>query len=248
MISMKTFLTLTAAMVISLGIVSFNTHADVVISGTRIVYPQQAKDVSVRLENRGERPLLVQIWLDDGRDNTNPQELKLPFILTPPVSRMDAKRGQTIRITYLGDALPQDRETLYWFNMLEIPPKSASNQNQNLLQLAFRTRIKMFYRPAGLNGDPGLAAQTLRWNLVEESGGVKVNVINESPYFVSLSSAAVKANNQSYRIVTETLPPKSTTSLAVKDLTQSPANAKVIYNAINDYGGTIKSESEMGSP
>jgi hypothetical protein len=39
------------------------------------------------------KPLLVQTWLDDGRDDVNPQELKLPFVITPPVSRIDPKRA-----------------------------------------------------------------------------------------------------------------------------------------------------------
>ncbi len=39
-----------------------------------------------------QKPLLVQSWIDDGRDDTNPQELKLPFIITPPVSRIDPQK------------------------------------------------------------------------------------------------------------------------------------------------------------
>jgi P pilus assembly chaperone PapD len=70
-----------------------NAKADIVISGTRIVYTQSSKDVVVNLDNHGTKPLLVQTWLDDGRDGVNPQELKLPFIITPPVSRIDPKKG-----------------------------------------------------------------------------------------------------------------------------------------------------------
>lgn len=91
-----------------------NASADIVISGTRIIYPQSSKDVVVNLDNHGTKPLLVQTWLDDGRDGVNPEELKLPFIITPPVSRIDPKKGQSIRITYTGTPLPQDRESLFW--------------------------------------------------------------------------------------------------------------------------------------
>lgn len=59
-----------------------NASADIVISGTRIIYPQSSKDVVVNLDNHGTKPLLVQTWLDDGRDGVNPEELKLPFIIT----------------------------------------------------------------------------------------------------------------------------------------------------------------------
>ncbi|HCN97077.1 MAG TPA: fimbrial chaperone, partial [Leclercia sp.] len=52
---------------------SWQASADIVISGTRIIYPQVAKDVTVNLQNRGDKPLLVQSWLDDGRDTVDPQ-------------------------------------------------------------------------------------------------------------------------------------------------------------------------------
>lgn len=120
-LTLKTGLkTLTAAMI---GIASFQACADVVISGTRIVYQQSMKDVIVNLDNRGKNPLLPQIWLDDGSPNVNPQELKLPFVITPPISRIDPGKGQSVRVTYLQQPLPQDRESLFWFNVLEIPKK-----------------------------------------------------------------------------------------------------------------------------
>lgn len=114
---------------------TFQVNADIVISGTRIVYPASSKDVIVNLDNRGNKPLLVQTWLDDGRDGVDPQELKLPFVITPPVSRIDPQKGQSLRIKYMGSALPQDRESLFWFNVLEIPPKSKAKEGESLNQL-----------------------------------------------------------------------------------------------------------------
>lgn len=73
-----------AALLVTAFLSVSNANADIVISGTRIVYPQSSKDVVVNLDNHGTKPLLVQTWLDDGRDGVNPQELKLPFIITPP--------------------------------------------------------------------------------------------------------------------------------------------------------------------
>ena len=34
-----------------------NASADIVISGTRIIYPQSSKDVVVNLDNHGTKPL-----------------------------------------------------------------------------------------------------------------------------------------------------------------------------------------------
>ncbi|VED37470.1 fimbrial chaperone protein [Escherichia coli] len=103
------------------------------------------KSVSVRLENKGNSHLLVQSWLDTGDDNAEPGSINVPFTATPPVSRIDAKRGQTIKLMYTGSTvLPSDKESVFWFNVLEVPPKPDASkvENQSLLQLAFRTRIQ----------------------------------------------------------------------------------------------------------
>ena len=85
---------LKALLLASMSVFALNASADIVISGTRVIYPESAKDVTVSMDNRGTRPLLVQTRLDDGRDTTNPQELKLPFIVTPPVSRVEPQKGK----------------------------------------------------------------------------------------------------------------------------------------------------------
>ena len=54
--------------------------ASVVIQGTRIIYPEAAKEVTVKMVNEGKSPLLVQSWLDDGNENGDPAKMKLPFV------------------------------------------------------------------------------------------------------------------------------------------------------------------------
>ncbi len=79
---------------------SASAIADIVISGTRVIYKSNEKSVNVRLENKGNNPLLVQSWLDTGDDSAEPGSITVPFTATPPVSRIDAKRGQTIKLMY----------------------------------------------------------------------------------------------------------------------------------------------------
>ncbi|WP_223346518.1 fimbria/pilus periplasmic chaperone, partial [Escherichia coli] len=45
---------------------SSSAIADIVISGTRVIYKSDQKSVNIRLENKGNNPLLVQSWLDTG--------------------------------------------------------------------------------------------------------------------------------------------------------------------------------------
>lgn len=116
---------------------SSSSIADIVISGTRVIYKSDQKSVNVRLENKGNNPLLVQSWLDTGDDNAEPGSITVPFTATPPVSRIDAKRGQTIKLMYTAStSLPKDRESVFWFNVLEVPPKPDAEKvaNQSLLR------------------------------------------------------------------------------------------------------------------
>ncbi|EHY8676374.1 fimbrial chaperone [Salmonella enterica] len=225
---------------------TFQVNADIVISGTRIVYPQSSKDVIVNLDNRGNKPLLVQTWLDDGRDGVNPQELKLPFVITPPVSRIDPQKGQSLRITYMGSTLPQDRESLFWFNVLEIPPKSKAKEGESLnqLQLAFRTRIKLFFRPDGLKGTPGDAAANLKWSQKKEGNTLSLFAQNDSPYNVSVSNVKLKMGGKEYTVDSKSVLPFSGVNMPVKGLSNN-ISGTVIYNTINDNGGTDKREAKI---
>ncbi|WP_162873694.1 fimbrial biogenesis chaperone, partial [Klebsiella pneumoniae] len=60
---------------------------------------------------------------------------------------LDAAKTAVLRFIYSGNGLPQDKETLLWINVQEIPP---APKQENVLQVAVRTRIKLFYRPVAL--------------------------------------------------------------------------------------------------
>ncbi|WP_433797429.1 fimbrial chaperone [Escherichia marmotae] len=235
-----------AAIVVGATLTAFSpiTQADIVINGTRIIYKESDKKITARLENKGSRPLLVQSWLDTGDDNVDPALIKVPFNATPPVSRIDPKKGQTVTITYTGtQALPKDRESVYWFNVLEVPPKMQAKEaeNKNVLQLAFRTRIKLFYRPDGLAGEHFKVPEQLTWRW----NGNKIKVTNPTPYYVSFSSVDVQSGNKKYTVDATMVAPKSDAEFTVQGLNTSPGGAKLHYSAISDYGSEIKGEANM---
>lgn len=219
-------------------------RADIVLSTTRIIYPESLKNSMVQLMNKGNKPLLAQIWLDDGRENTNPESLKVPFVITPPIARIDPSRGQTVRITYMSKILPADRESLYWFNVLEIPPKDKNSTDKNQLQLAFRTRVKLLYRPSGIKGDSAIAAQKLKWHVASSTNGLNIEAKNDSPFYVSLNVVQLNAGGTYYSVEPKTVPPFSTEQMTVPGLHKNVEHAKINYKAINDYGGEIEVESD----
>jgi len=223
---------------------SWQASADIVISGTRIIYPQVAKDVTVNLQNRGDKPLLVQSWLDDGRDTVDPQQIKLPFIITPPVSRVDPQQGQAIRITWLGQTMPKDRESLLWFNVLEVPPKAKNDGDRSRLQLAFRTRIKLFFRPDGLAGSPADALKQLSWQMKREAKGSYLVASNNTPLNISLASASFAAAGKNLAVESHSIKPFSREEMKIGGATTATSGT-VKWVAINDFGGTEEHQSAV---
>ena len=63
---------------------SSSSIADIVISGTRVIYKSDQKSVNVRLENKGNNPLLVQSWLDTGDDGNDSNLLIVFYVQIMP--------------------------------------------------------------------------------------------------------------------------------------------------------------------
>lgn len=201
-----------------------NSLASVVINGTRVIYPSDAKEVSVKISNGGQSPVLLQSWIDNGDSNAKPAAISVPFVLTPPMNRVEANKGQTLRISYVGSALPTDKESVFWLNVLEVPAKNKANTNQNSLQMAFRSRIKLFYRPVGLEGNANDAAKALTWS----SQGSRVQASNPTPYYVSLVNISINGKKLDHAMVA----PHSSMTLNLA----GNAGNKITGSFINDYG------------
>ena len=70
-------------------------HANVVLSGTRVIYPETEKEVTLKVNNKGKTPVLIQSWIDTGNANASPDSISSPFLLTPPMNIIDPEKGQT---------------------------------------------------------------------------------------------------------------------------------------------------------
>ena len=214
-----------------LSLLMSHASANVVIGGTRVVYPENEKEVTVKVNNTGAKPVLIQSWIDDGNPNANPDTISVPFILKPPLNRIDAGKGQSLRLTYVGGTLARDRETLYWLNVLEVPSVNQNSGSQNNLQIAYRTRLKIFYRPNGLDKDLDKSMGSLKWHLTANSLEAK----NDSPYYVNLLDVRVKHAGQQKIIDADMVPPFGTASFPLKGEIINKSDM-LIYDYINDWG------------
>lgn len=223
--------------------------ASVTIGGTRLVYPLDQREVTAKLNNDSHVPSLVQVWMDDGNADAKPGEVKVPFLITPPIFRMNAMKAQTLRVMYTGEPLPQDRESIYWLNVLDIPPKANHEPQANTLSLAYRTRIKVFVRPASLPGKPQDAPAQLTWKLAASPNGAgqAVSVSNPTPYYVSFSEVDVESAGHSFTNKRGGMvAPRASVVLPIDEMSAVAAGARVRYIAISDYGGPINGDAPLG--
>lgn len=231
------------AMVLALGMLSSLVQASVVITGTRVVYPEQEREVNIRLTNVSAQPSLVQTWVDDGRADSEPNDIELPFVLTPPVFRMEPNKGQTLRLMFTGGDLPKDKESVYWLNVLEIPPKPRDAESRNLMQIAFRTRIKIFYRPTVLTESPTDQLKQLSWQLVkaEDGKGMALRASNPSPYYISFGDVKIASGGKEIDLEPAMIPPQGSVDMSTekRDLSVN-GPAQVSYSALTDYGAAVK--------
>ncbi|MGX5011149.1 fimbria/pilus periplasmic chaperone [Enterobacter asburiae] len=224
-----------------------NAAANVVITGTRVIYPQQEREVTVRLDNKGELPALVQAWVDKGDPNAEINRLKVPFVLMPAVFRVEPGKGQSLRLSYTGESLPQDRESVFWLNVLDIPPKSAAAERENLLQMAIRSRIKLFFRPAALNAEGAMdAISGTRWQLTDAT---TLRGENPSPYHVNIAAVTLKVNgkNVSTKAGEMLAPHASATFKLETPVSASSVNTELTINAINDFGGVTQAKGTLNA-
>ena len=224
------------------GVLALQANASVVITGTRIIYPADAREVTVKLNNNGNAPALVQAWIDDGDASFAAQQRPMPFTLTPPVFRIDPAKGQMLRVTYTRDLLPADRESVYWLNVLEIPPKASQAQDQNMLQMAFRSRIKLFFRPAGLKGNANDAAAQVTWSLTHAGDSQQIVLLakNPTPYYVNVAGASVQIDGKTHAGAPAMIEPFGQHEFVLKDLHQMPQEPpRVQFQTINDYGASV---------
>lgn len=222
-----------------------HAQASVVIAGTRVIYNAKEREVTVRLSNEGQLPALTQVWLDKGDASASPASISVPFTVTPPVARVDPGKGQTLRIFHTGEPLPQDRESVFWLNVLEVPPAAKDQPEANKLQLAFRTRIKLFYRPAGLPGSAQEAPARIEWRLVRKGAEASLEARNPTAYFVSLASLEVTGAGKSAKFEQGGMVAPGETREFPLTGEVPTASLRLHYQAINDFGGPITGDSPL---
>ncbi|MGO3891567.1 MAG: fimbrial biogenesis chaperone [Paenalcaligenes sp.] len=202
------------------------SFAAIQLNNTRVIIPSSKNTGTVAARNTSSDPFVVQSWIE-GPDG----EMETPFFVTPPLIRLEGNTDLALNIRKIEGNLPEDRESYFWLNVMEIPKEDKNSANT--LTLAVRTRIKVFYRPTSL-GAPNEIEKALDWKLLRNGAQCQVSLTNTSPFNVNFSDITVNTTpifGQGY----VALP----FSEKVADIGACPASADIQAVMINDYGAFV---------
>ncbi|KLF43441.1 fimbria/pilus periplasmic chaperone [Klebsiella aerogenes] len=207
--------------------------AAVSLDRTRVIFDGSQKSMSLDISNKNKQlPYLAQAWIEDEKGERNS---KGPLIVLPPVQRIEPGKSSQVKIQALPtvNQLPQDRESVFYFNLREIPPKS---DKPNTLQIALQTRIKLFYRPSVITQSKNDMDTPWQEKITLTKNGDKYHVNNPTPYFVTIVGASSTIKGENIRDFEPfMIEPKGNKSLGNGSVSGLGKNPILTY--INDYGG-----------
>jgi len=125
------------------------SHAAMTLGQTRVIVTDAERRVMVQVKNADRVPVLLQAWVDArGEAEHPPESSHIPFVLDPPVMRLEPGQTRAIQVMFTQPVphLPTDRESLYWFSVLEIPALPDGDADSRL-DVSVLSRLKLFYRP-----------------------------------------------------------------------------------------------------
>lgn len=235
---------------IFISLIAIPAHSSIVVTGTRFVYPSDEKEISINIENTGDKIALSQVWLTNGfsekrsdKETTKADIDEAPFVILPPLFKLKPDNVQTVRILYTGEPLPTDRETIFTLNVLDIPPKSKDVTNS--LQISVLSKFKLFYRPITISNEYDSAIENLEWKIVKQNDGIYLVAKNNSGFYITLNKAMVIINQTEYSTPSNfymMAPFGGTAQTKINNLSvipSQPTNIKFSY--INDSGGSSDS-------
>lgn len=201
---------------------------------SRIIYNPATSGAVISVSNSNEFPVLVQSSVKP----VNEKEGAAPFVVTPPLFRLEPKQQSRLRVVMTQDVKMKDRESLYWLCAMGIPPEqgdmwaegSTSSKNSNTASLNVRIRmsqcIKLIVRPEAVKGQPQDVASAVTWR----QEGNKLIASNPTPFYMNLKALSIGGivlPDMDY------IPPMDSRSFGVPH----GASGKVSWTIVNDLGG-----------
>ena len=201
--------------------ISKNASSALALDATRYIYNGDSQFISAMVNNDAEDDYGAQLWVENIIEN----DTKPTFIATPSFFRVSGNSRQVFRIMKVSDHMPEDKESIYWLNLQEIP-KSRKGSG---ISMAIRTRVKLIYRPASVaKGRPGAESRLTMEYLPGEQW-----LVNSTPYIFAIGSILDEKDNP---IILSVGDRDKLTMFMPGDKVNVTGSVVRSVNALNDYG------------
>ncbi|MHA6607412.1 fimbrial chaperone [Photobacterium damselae] len=213
---------------------SQSVSAAFILNGTRYIYNEGRKNISIEIDNQSKKTYGGQVWID----NINLPKSDTRFVAIPSFFKVNGGSKQIIRIMKVDGNLPENQESIFWLNVQEIPPIDK-NQDENSIVLAVNTKVKLIYRPSSLINSRLNAEKKIK--VVTQND--KTILYNPTPFYFAITNIEVNNKDIQLRSKLENeismLKPFSQIVLPKLSINKY---TKIAIDAIDDYGATNKYE------
>ncbi|MBE3651674.1 molecular chaperone [Vibrio navarrensis] len=156
------------------------TIAAVAPTNTRYLISSSQEHVNIKVHNGADKGYIAQVWIEDIEGN----KITDTFSLLPSVFKIDANGDVLVRLLNKKKSLPQDRESLFYIVVQDVPPNEGNKENS--IKIAYRSRIPLYYQPEKITvqnkKSRSGAVDNITWVL--EEGVLQAN--NSSPYYFTI--------------------------------------------------------------
>lgn len=199
---------------------------------TRVVIKPGEQSSYFNVISHDDRPFIISSYVLDENEKRS-----RAFAVDPGVFQLPGREKVSVRVLQL-EALPQDKESLFWLQVNSVVARPEDkNQKGGALNIALGQRIKLFYRPAKLEGDAQYAAESLIWQWKDGY----LTAVNPTKFWVSMTDITI--NGKNYKINDMVRP-----AGAFKVKTSKPNNAPDDgFAFVNEYGGEVKLPFKMAN-
>lgn len=161
---------------------------------SRVLFEEGKTSVSFGVSNHYDAPALAKasVMNVDGTPST-------AFASSPSIFQIPPKSTSQAQVVLL-EQLPQDRESVFWLRVTTILANGNKAEQDNTIEFALAQRIKLFYRPKGLDEKCSGAAEQIRWE------PTKTGIKAVNPSKVSMSLVNLKSSAKTFPIKDIVLP------------------------------------------
>jgi P pilus assembly chaperone PapD len=232
LISCKSYL-LTTLIFLSLSADLQAADGGIRLAQTRVIFNANNKNTGAVIKNNGQQTYLIKTDVMNTPQGNSPALQAAPFLVTPPMFRLEKESQSTALIVRNGSAqLPANRESVFWLSFLAIPSvgkndNTLSNMTSAQVSVGIRNVIKLFYRPAGLSPSFERAQEKLTF----QRDGSRITVSNPTPYYLTLATLSFNDKPVALQDRDPMIAPFSSTAFPAESTA-----SKARWAVITDYG------------